>query len=109
MNASRVVDAVTQRYPTSHIDAPRSALLPDAHDPLCAGAWNYVAETKEDLPWADLVTLDLAKYDTTEGKKELAAFLLKALREKGFFYVKNFNMYVLSFVHSPRFLLTTTY
>ncbi|KAI0032097.1 Clavaminate synthase-like protein [Vararia minispora EC-137] len=56
------------------------------------GSYSYVPETKEDLPWADLVTLDLSKYGTPEGKKELAAFLLKALREKGFFYVKNFNI-----------------
>ncbi|VDC07711.1 unnamed protein product [Peniophora sp. CBMAI 1063] len=60
--------------------------------PVSLGSYNYVAETKEDLPWAELVTLDLAKYDSPEGKKELAQFLLKALREKGFFYVKNFNI-----------------
>lgn len=47
---------------------------------------------QEDLDWAELVTLDLALYHTPEGKKDLAAFLIKALREKGFFYVKNFNI-----------------
>ncbi|KAI0309609.1 Clavaminate synthase-like protein [Amylostereum chailletii] len=56
------------------------------------GSYSYVQETKEDLPWAELVTLDLSLYHTPEGKKELAAFLIKALREKGFFYVKNFNI-----------------
>lgn len=92
-NVSR--DAVTH-FSTSPIGAHLTpAFLSDAHEPSCVGAWNYVAETKEDLPWAELVTLDLAKFDTPEGKKELAAFLIKALREKGFFYVKNFNMYAL--------------
>ncbi|KZV79456.1 Clavaminate synthase-like protein, partial [Exidia glandulosa HHB12029] len=56
------------------------------------GSYTYVEETKEELPWADLVTLDLAKFSTPEGRKELASFLIKALREKGFFYVKNFNI-----------------
>ncbi|EJD54164.1 Clavaminate synthase-like protein [Auricularia subglabra TFB-10046 SS5] len=56
------------------------------------GSYTFVEETKEDLPWADLVTLDLARFNTPEGKTELASFLIKALREKGFFYVKNFNI-----------------
>ncbi|ETW83498.1 hypothetical protein HETIRDRAFT_451065 [Heterobasidion irregulare TC 32-1] len=60
--------------------------------PVSLGSYSFVAETKEDLDWAELVTLDLALYHTPEGKKDLAAFLIKALREKGFFYVKNFNI-----------------
>ncbi|KZV87658.1 Clavaminate synthase-like protein [Exidia glandulosa HHB12029] len=56
------------------------------------GSYTFVEETKADLPWAELVTLDLAKFHTPEGRKELASFLIKALREKGFFYVKNFNI-----------------
>ncbi|KAI0029137.1 Clavaminate synthase-like protein [Vararia minispora EC-137] len=60
--------------------------------PVALGSYSYVAETKEDLPWAELVTLDLSKYGTLEGNRELAAFLLTALREKGFFYVKNFGI-----------------
>ncbi|KAI0311628.1 Clavaminate synthase-like protein [Amylostereum chailletii] len=60
--------------------------------PVALGSYSFVPETKENLPWADLVTLDLSLYDTPEGKKELAAFLITALREKGFFYVKNFNI-----------------
>jgi len=39
-----------------------------------------------------LVTVDLGLYGTPEGKKELAHTLLDALRDKGFFYVKNFNI-----------------
>jgi len=56
------------------------------------GSFQYVQETKENLDWADLVTLDLSKYNTEEGKKELAQELINALRTKGFFYVKNFNI-----------------
>ncbi|KZT51519.1 Clavaminate synthase-like protein [Calocera cornea HHB12733] len=56
------------------------------------GSYQYVTETKEDLPWADLITLDLSKYPTPSGKQELAQELLHALRHKGFFYVKNFNV-----------------
>ncbi|KIY52540.1 Clavaminate synthase-like protein [Fistulina hepatica ATCC 64428] len=56
------------------------------------GSYQYAPETKENLDWADLVTVDLAKYHTPEGRKELAQTLITALREKGFFYVKNFNV-----------------
>ncbi|KAI3615382.1 flavonol synthase [Moniliophthora roreri] len=56
------------------------------------GSYQYVPETKENLDWADLVTIDLSLYDTQEGKKQLASTLISALREKGFFYVKNFNI-----------------
>lgn len=44
------------------------------------------------MDWADLITIDLSLYGTPEGKKELAQTLIKAVREDGFFYVKNFNI-----------------
>jgi hypothetical protein len=47
---------------------------------------------QEQLPWADLVTLDLSLYETPKGRKELAKTLIAAVREKGFFYVKNFGV-----------------
>ncbi|KAJ7581159.1 Clavaminate synthase-like protein [Mycena floridula] len=56
------------------------------------GSYQYVPETKENLEWADLVTLDFDLYKTAEGKKELANTLIEALRDKGFFYVKNFSI-----------------
>ncbi|KAF7328393.1 hypothetical protein MVEN_02555000 [Mycena venus] len=56
------------------------------------GSFEYVAETKEHLPWADLVTLDLSLYATPKGRKELAKTLITAVREKGFFYVRNFGV-----------------
>ncbi|KAJ7581158.1 Clavaminate synthase-like protein [Mycena floridula] len=56
------------------------------------GSYQYVQETKENLEWADLVTLDFDLYKTAEGKKQLANTLIEALRDKGFFYVKNFSI-----------------
>ncbi|KAI0790038.1 Clavaminate synthase-like protein [Abortiporus biennis] len=56
------------------------------------GAYNYVPETKENLDWADLITIDLSLFGTPEGKKQLAETLIKGVREDGFFYVKNFNI-----------------
>jgi len=56
------------------------------------GSFDYVPETKEDLDWAELVTVDLSLYGTPEGNKQLAQTLINAVREKGFFYVKNFNI-----------------
>ncbi|KAJ3557669.1 hypothetical protein NM688_g1350 [Phlebia brevispora] len=56
------------------------------------GSYNFVPETKENLDWADLVTVDLSLYGTPEGRKQLAQTLVKGVREDGFFYVKNFNI-----------------
>lgn len=36
--------------------------------------------------------MDLALYNTPEGKKQLSETLITALRDKGFFYVKNFGI-----------------
>lgn len=38
------------------------------------------------------MTIDLSLFGTPEGRKQLAATLVKAVREDGFFYVKNFNI-----------------
>ncbi|KIW02548.1 uncharacterized protein PV09_06004 [Verruconis gallopava] len=51
-----------------------------------------VAETTADLEWADLITIDLSKFDTPGGKQELAAQLKKAISTIGFFYVINFGL-----------------
>ncbi|KAL1731181.1 hypothetical protein EV714DRAFT_272060 [Schizophyllum commune] len=56
------------------------------------GSYQHVQETKENLDWAELVTIDLTTFNTPEGKKELAKQLIKAIREKGFFYVKGFDI-----------------
>lgn len=64
--------------------------MPVAIPPL--GSYDHVPETKENLDWAELVTVDLSTYNTPNGKQELAKELIKAIREKGFFYVKGFDI-----------------
>ncbi|KAH3918327.1 hypothetical protein HBI56_142120 [Parastagonospora nodorum] len=49
-------------------------------------------ETKEDLPWSELVTLDLEDYGRPGGKERLAKQLEHAVHHVGFFYVKNFGL-----------------
>ncbi|PVH93436.1 putative 1-aminocyclopropane-1-carboxylate oxidase [Periconia macrospinosa] len=46
-----------------------------------------IPETSEDLDWADLVTLDLSKFDKAGGKQELVEEFRRAIEEVGFFYV----------------------
>jgi hypothetical protein len=45
--------------------------------------YTQVSETTAELDWADLATLDLAKYDLPNGKQELAAELTRAIEEVG--------------------------
>ncbi|KAH8880975.1 putative oxidoreductase [Thozetella sp. PMI_491] len=49
-------------------------------------------ETKADLPWSELVTLDLEDYGRPGGKERLAKQLEHAVHHVGFFYVKNFGI-----------------
>lgn len=42
-----------------------------------------VPETSENLDWADLVTVDLSKFDQPGGKEELAAEFKQAIDEIG--------------------------
>jgi len=54
-------------------------------------SYSHVAETKADLPWADLETVDLSHFDEVGGKQKLAAQLIEAVRTKGFLYVKGWK------------------
>ncbi|KAI1654321.1 Clavaminate synthase-like protein [Daldinia decipiens] len=54
--------------------------------------YEHVPVTQEDLDWADLITLDLSLYEQPGGKEELVKQLDHAVRNVGFFYVKNFNI-----------------
>ncbi|KAB8274710.1 hypothetical protein BDV30DRAFT_225628 [Aspergillus minisclerotigenes] len=54
--------------------------------------YDHVPVTKENLDWAELVTLDLSQYDQPGGKEDLVKQLDHAVRHVGFFYVKNFNI-----------------
>lgn len=49
-------------------------------------------ETKEALPWAELVTLDLEEFSKPGGKERLAKQLEHAVHHVGFFYVKNYGL-----------------
>lgn len=44
------------------------------------------------MGWAELVTLDLGKFDQPGGKEALVKELEHAVTHVGFFYVKNFNI-----------------
>ncbi|KAL4963612.1 uncharacterized protein BDV14DRAFT_83310 [Aspergillus stella-maris] len=54
--------------------------------------YEQVPETKEELDWAELVTIDLSKFEQPGGKEELVKQLDHAITNVGFFYVKNFNI-----------------
>ncbi|KAA8647687.1 hypothetical protein EYZ11_010140 [Aspergillus tanneri] len=52
----------------------------------------HPAESKKDLKYTDLVTIDLSEFDRPGGKEKLAAQLKDAVHEVGFFYVTNFGL-----------------
>ncbi|QPC72209.1 hypothetical protein HYE68_002961 [Fusarium pseudograminearum] len=54
--------------------------------------YNHVPETKANLDWAELPTIDLSLYGTESGNAELAQTLIEAIRTKGFFYVANYGI-----------------
>lgn len=45
--------------------------------------WTKPATSAEEGNWADLVTLDLSKFDQPGGKQELAAEFTRAIEEVG--------------------------
>ena len=49
--------------------------------------YTQAAESKHELPWADLVTLDLSRFDEPGEKQRLARQLADAVHNVGFFYV----------------------
>jgi isopenicillin N synthase-like dioxygenase len=51
-----------------------------------------IPETTADLDWADLITIDLSKFDEPGGKQELATQLKHAISTVGFFYVTDFGL-----------------
>lgn len=54
--------------------------------------YSHPPETKEPLPWSELVTLDLEYFDRPGGKERLAKQLEHAVHHVGFFYVKNYGL-----------------
>jgi len=53
--------------------------------------YEQAPESSFDLDWADLVTLDLSKFDQPNGKQELAKQLKDAVHNIGFFYITGFG------------------
>ncbi|CAG8283267.1 unnamed protein product [Penicillium salamii] len=51
-----------------------------------------VGETKYELDWADLATLDLSQFEVPGGKRRLANQLNEAIHEIGFFYIANVGL-----------------
>lgn len=49
--------------------------------------YQQAAESKYDLDWADLITLDLSQFDQPGGRQNLANQLRDAVHHVGFFYV----------------------
>lgn len=61
------------------------------------GSWLHVytvltRRADVSVDWADLVTLDLARFDERGGKETLARQLFEALQTIGFFYIINFGL-----------------
>jgi len=54
--------------------------------------YQQAAESTYDLDWADLVTLDLSKFSTPDGRRALADQLKTAMHSVGFFYITNFGL-----------------
>lgn len=54
--------------------------------------YQLTPETKADLEWADLVTLDLSDFDRPGGKQRLASQLKEAIHTVGFFYLVNWGL-----------------
>ncbi|KAK4689634.1 hypothetical protein P7C73_g492, partial [Tremellales sp. Uapishka_1] len=55
-------------------------------------SYSHVQETKANLDWAELPTIDLSKFNDPAGRAELAETLIQAVRTKGFFYVINYGI-----------------
>ncbi|CRK27009.1 hypothetical protein BN1723_013921 [Verticillium longisporum] len=56
---------------------------------LALPEWKRPEKTKNELPWADIKTIDLQKFDLPGGKQELAEELRDAVHSTGFFSLIN--------------------
>ncbi|KAJ1705349.1 gibberellin 20-oxidase [Aspergillus flavus] len=73
-------------------EVARQPSVPDGASSSTLRRYVHVPETKHELDWADLVTLDLSQFDIPGGKEKLAAQLKDAVHNIGFFYVTNFGL-----------------
>ncbi|KAL3297475.1 flavonol synthase [Colletotrichum asianum] len=65
---------------------------PASEHKISLPVYHQVPETKHELEWADLVTLDLSKFDQPGGKEALGKQLFDAIQNIGFFYIVNFRL-----------------
>ncbi|KAF2113837.1 gibberellin 2-oxidase [Lophiotrema nucula] len=81
---------------TTTIEAPRVETTKEKdysqYDFANLKPYTHPPETKEDLPWSELVTLDLEDYNRPGGKERLAKQLEHAVHHVGFFYVTNYGL-----------------
>ncbi|KAK4506479.1 hypothetical protein PRZ48_000211 [Zasmidium cellare] len=63
-----------------------------ATETVALSPYHHVPETKFDLDWADLATLDLSAFNEPGGKARLAKQLHDAIQNVGFFYITNFGL-----------------
>ncbi|KAI1270884.1 hypothetical protein F5Y07DRAFT_406517 [Xylaria sp. FL0933] len=54
--------------------------------------YHQFPETRYELDWAELATLDLSHFDKPNGKRKLATQLHDAIQKVGFFYIINFGL-----------------
>ncbi|KAH7113262.1 hypothetical protein B0J11DRAFT_146223 [Dendryphion nanum] len=82
--STTTVETLTKQVASTRLSSPYdfANLEPYVHPP----------ETSEDLPWSELVTLDLEDYSRPGGKERLAKQLEHAVHHVGFFYVKNYGL-----------------
>ena len=83
--------APTDDSQTSTITQKLANLLtPSKEEPIRYGTaehpYSTLPETTEDLPWADLITLELSKFDEPGGKQFLANQLKEAVKLTGFVF-----------------------
>jgi len=63
-----------------------------ATEPSSLPKYIQATTTKQELDWADLVTLDLEDFDRPGGKERLTKQLFEAVQNIGFFYIINFGL-----------------
>ncbi|KAI0394729.1 Clavaminate synthase-like protein [Xylariaceae sp. FL0594] len=81
------------RIASKNIYTMASAAVSSTHQPaILLPAYEQAPETKFELDWADLVTLDLSQFDQPGGKEKLASQLFEAIQNIGFFYITNFGL-----------------
>jgi hypothetical protein len=83
------------------VDPPQASAL---KAPVELPVWVPPPVTKEDVEWADILTVDLSKYDTH--RSELVDIVRTALERDGFFYVVGHGVSPTAVNNSPYFLCT---